>query len=215
MTDHYPIYSGLAISLGALRREYAPIFTAGVNDLEVTRGVLMRPPIILEQEYPWFEKPADEKNIVFAILLQEKDASGAMTGYRYIGNTALHGLTWPNGMATTGSIIVDKTLFGKGYGTEAKLLLLYDAFRNRGLRKVCSNVKAFNGNSWGHLLVCGYREVGRRKQHHFSAGTFVDEIIFEVFRDEWEPIWEKYQQTKTLPRLTEEQRAYLKKETDI
>lgn len=180
MNDHYPIHHGLvSVSLGALRREYAPIFTAGANDLEVTRGVLMRPPIILEQEYPWFEKPADEKNIIFAILLHEKNEESTVTEYRYIGHTGIHGVTWPNGCATTGSLIIDKACFGKGYGTEAKLLLLYEAFRNRGLHKVTSHVKAFNSNSWGHLIACGYREVGRHEAHHFSDGVFVDEIIFD------------------------------------
>lgn len=213
MDDHYPILPGQNVSLGAMKREYIPLFMRGVNDPEVTRGVLLRPPVTLEEELAWYDKPKTGNDIVFAILLHEKGGGEGMTGYRYIGHTGLHNITWPNGCAATGSIVVDRTLFGKGYGTEAKLLLLYEAFRNRGLRKICSQVKAFNGNSWGHLLACGYREVGRRRAHHFSGGVFVDEIIFEVFREEWEPVWEKYQQTKELPRLSEEQRDRLRKET--
>lgn len=209
--DDYPILPGQNVSLGAMKREYIPLFMRGANDPEVTKGVLLRPPVTLEEELAWYDKPKTGRDVVFAILLHEKDA--AIAGYRYIGHTGLHGIEWPNGIATTGSIIADKTLFGNGYGTEAKLLLLYEAFRNRGLRKVCSQVKAFNGNSWGHLLACGYQEVGRRKQQHFSEGTFVDEILFEVFRDEWEPVWEKYQQTKEPPKLSEEQRDRLRKET--
>lgn len=211
--EHYPIHRGLIkVSLGAMRRDYIPLFMQGANDPEVMRGVIMQPPITLEAEFAWYDQMIQKNNIIFAILLHEQNASETSVSYRYIGHTGLHGSTWPNGFATTGSIIIDKSCFGKGYGTEAKLLLLYEAFRNRGLRKICSRVKAFNGNSWGHLLACGYTQVGRRRAHHFRDGTFVDEIEFEVFREEWEPIWQKYQETKSLPRLTSEQRKLLQKE---
>lgn len=213
MSEHYPIHHGLLhVSLGAMRREYIPLFTVGANDSEVMRGVLLKPPVTLEEEYAWYDKPKGG-DVILAILLHEQDAAGVVTGYRYIGHTGLHGITWPSGFATSGTIIADKSCFGKGYGTEAKLLLLYEAFRVRGLRKVYSHVKAFNGNSWGHLLASGYQQTGRRKAHHFHNGTFVDEISFEIFKDDFERVWSVYQETKTLPRLSAEQRTYLIKES--
>ena len=215
MSEHSPIHQGCNVSLGAMRRDYIPLFMQGANDPEVMRGVVLRPPVTLEAELAWYDSMAGGKagNVIFSILLHERDETDAVTGYRYIGHTGLHGIIYPDGHATSGTIIADKSCFGKGYGTEAKLLLLYEAFRNRGLRKVCSNVKAFNGNSWGHLLACGYRQVGRRTAHHFYNGAFVDDVLFEIFRDAWETAWHTYQETKELPRLTKKQRAQLKKET--
>ena len=196
-----------------MRREYIPLFISGANNPEVMRGVLLKPPVTLEAEFAWYDNKMTKSNdVIFAILLHEKDEDGTVTGYRYIGHTGLHNITLPSGFATSGSIVIDRSCFGKGYGSEAKLLLLFEAFRNRGLRKVCSEVKAFNGNSWGHLLACGYKQVGRRKSHHFYNGNFADSIEFEIFRDEWESVWQKYQETKNLPRLTSEQRVLLKKE---
>ncbi len=217
MNEHYPIHQGVVqVSLGAMQREYIPLFMQGANDPEVMRGVILQPPVTLEAELAWYDKMIQkEGDLIFAILLHKKGEAGAPDEYRYIGHTGLHGINWPSGYATTGTIIVDKSCFGKGYGTEAKLLLLYEAFRNRGLRKVCSHVKIFNGNSWGHLLACGYRQVGRRKFHHFHDGKFVDDIEFDVFREEWEPIWSAYQETKSLPKLTSEQRVLLQKEVGV
>ena len=197
-----------------MRRDYIPLFMKGANDPEVMRGVILKPPVTLEEELAWYDAMTQNRkkanDLVFALLLHEP---GEANAYRYIGHMGLHAITWPDGHAASGSIIADKACFGKGYGTEAKLLLLYEAFRNRGLRKVCSHVKAFNGNSWGHLLACGYKQVGRRKLHHFHDGTFVDDIELEVFREDWEPIWDAYQETKSLPKLSAEQRALLQKET--
>ena len=209
MTD-YIVYKGRRVSLGVMVRDYIPLFTEHANDLSITRGILMRPPVTLEAEYEWFDgiaKGSNEEN-VFAILLNNEDDT-----HRYIGHTGLNRMNWPNGTATTGSVIIDKSLHGAGCGTEAKLLLLYHAFYVKGLRKVCSEVKAFNGNSFGHLLKCGYRCIGRRKAHHFHEGTFVDCFLFEVFREDFDPVWEKYQATKELPKLTDEQRTLVANDT--
>ena len=214
MNTHYPIHRGVHLSLGAMQREYVPLFMTGVNDPEVMQGVVLQPPATLEEEYAWYDRDKGNR-VIFAILLHEQNETDTTTGYRYIGHTSLHDLTWPGAYATSGTIIAVKSCLGKGYGTEAKLLLLYEAFCNRGLRKVCSHVKVFNGNSWGHLLACGYQQVGRRKRHHFHNGIFVDDIELEVFREDWEPIWKAYQETKKLPRITSEQRVLLQKETSM
>ena len=211
--DHFIVHHGLLhVSLGAMQREYIPLFMPGVNDPVVSRGTTLRPPITIEREYVWHDSDKGG-DIIFAILLHERNKEDNIIGYRYIGHTGLHNITYPDGHATSGTIIADKSCFGKGYGTEAKLLLLYEAFRNRGLRKVCSHVKAFNSNSWGHLLACGFREVGRRKAHHFYDGGFIDDIGLEIFRDDWEPLWVLYREKQILPKLAECQRELLRKES--
>lgn len=213
--NHLPVHHGLLhVSLGAMQREYIPLLMSGINDPMVTRGVILRPPVTLEEELAWYDGMAGKYgNVVFAILLHICNEAGDVVDYRYIGHTGLHGITYPDGHATSGTIIIDTSCLGKGYGSEAKLLLLYEAFRNRGLRKVCSHVKAFNGNSWGHLLACGYQQVGCHKAHHLHDGRFVDSVDFEIFREEWEPVWQAYQETKKLPRLSKEQHKLLKKKT--
>lgn len=219
MAQHFPVHHGLVnVSLGAMQREYIPLLLPGANDPEVTKGVLITPPVTLEEEYAWYDDLAKLKkagtDVVYAILLHERDAEGAVVGYRYIGHTGLHRIRYPDGTAATGSLIVDKTCFSKGYGTEAKLLLLATGFHNLGLRKVNSSVKAFNGNSHGHLLACGYREVGRRKHQHLHNGWLVDEILFDIFPADFGPIWQTYQKTNTLPRLTAHQRKLVESDTE-
>lgn len=207
---HYIVYRGVYISLAAMREEYFPLFLHGANDPEVNRGVLLRHPVTFEAELEWYRSIKDRKNAdLFAILLNEPNEQN-----RYIGHCDLNQITWPSGFAKTGSIICDKGAHRKGYGTEAKLLLLHHAFYTRGLRKVCSEVKAFNGNSFGHLIKCGYKVLGRKKCHHFDNGTFADEIMLEVFRSDFDPLWRKYQETKQLPQLTPEQRIMLRDEME-
>jgi len=202
--EHIPIYKGMHVSLGVMMREYIPLATPALNQLSITRGVLLRPPVSLEAEYEWFDKIKDRSDQLFAILKHEPENT-----YKYIGHTGLHRVSWPNATATSGTVIIDNGAHKKGFGTEAKLLLLYHGFMVTGLRIVDSSVKAFNGDSLGHLVKCGYKLIGRRKCRHFDNGTYIDEILLEVFRSDFEKIWKTYKETERLPSLTPEQRKII------
>jgi RimJ/RimL family protein N-acetyltransferase len=208
---HIITYVGqVGVSLGLMQEAYMTIFLPWANRRVGIEGTLLRAPYSPESGNEWIRgldksKGTDE---VFAVLLHIKGKEK----YRYVGHMGIHKIIWPHGFALTGSIL-NPDFQGKSYGTEAKLLVLYHAFCIRGLRKIVSTVKVWNGRSLGHLLKCGYKVCGKYKAHHFHEGAYIDEFILEIFREDWEPIWEKYQKTKTLPSLTPKQRAFIKKET--
>lgn len=197
-----------------MQKEYGPAYLEVVNQRDAIEGTLQGPPYFPSDFDDFVENllKTKGKDEVFAILLHEK--SGDEIHYRYIGHTGIHGMRWPDGRGTTGSLIIDVGLQGKGVGTEAKLLLLYHCFIVRNLRKVQSNVKAWNAKSLGHLIKTGYRMWGRSSANIAHNGEFVDEIFLEVFPQDWRPIWDQYKLTGELPKLTDEQRALVKKETN-
>lgn len=203
-------YQGhVGASLGPMSQAYVPTFVSWINWRIGIEGTLQRPPYSLKMGKDWVENLANEKgkHEVFAVLAHEKNGRR-----RYVGHMGIHNINKDHGFATSGSMIGAKGAQGRGIGTEAKLLILYHAFMVIGLRKVCSTVKAWNGQSMGHLLKCGYQVCGRHRKHHFHEGAFGDEILLEVFREEWEPIWNAYQKTKMLPKLSSEQRKRIEQE---
>ena len=201
------------LALAALLVDYGPGFMPAANKRVGIEGTLQRPPYTPAMWRDFVESHDRSKGTseVFAILTKNEAAEG---GWRYIGHTGLHHITWPNGTATTGSMIVDGEYRGKGYGTAAKLLLLYHAFRILGLRKVHSRVKAWNAASLGHLVKCGYTVCGRNREEDLHEGAFVDQLLLEVFKSDWEEVWETYQAASHLPKLDKAQRALVKKETN-
>lgn len=211
---HIIVYKGILCSLALMQKEYGPAYLEVVNQRDAIEGTLQGPPYFPSDFDDFVENllKTKGKDEVFAILLHEK--SGDEIHYRYIGHTGIHGMRWPDGRGTTGSLIIDVGLQGKGVGTEAKLLLLYHCFIVRNLRKVQSNVKAWNAKSLGHLIKTGYRMWGRSSANIAHNGEFVDEIFLEVFPQDWRPIWDQYKLTGELPKLTDEQRALVKKETN-
>lgn len=109
-----------------------------------------------------------------------------------IGTIGLHNIDWRNRYCTTGALIGEKEYWGKGYGTEAKLLLLKYAFDTLGLEKICSNVLAINPRSKAYLKKTGYREEGCRRRQFLVDGKKVDDFIMAIFKEDFEPIWKKY-----------------------
>lgn len=208
---HVIVYQGKRrVSLGLMQEAYIPEFLPWINWRLGVEGTLQRPPYSHAMGVEWvrgLDKSKGEHE-VFAILVR---SNGTKPGYGYIGHMGIHKQKFP-GIFETGSLIGAYDAQGKGFGTEAKLLLLYHAFMVMGVRKVVSNVKAWNAQSAGHLLKCGYQYRGREPEHVFHEGAFVDSLSFSLLRRDWEPIWERYQQTGSLPSLTDKQRTFLKRE---
>lgn len=177
---------GKRLYLRPLEKGDLPFFVRSMNDPEVTRFLTICLPVGIEDEEEWFERQRKnrDESLVFAIVLKE--------GNQLIGSMGFHRIDHLNGTAMTGSAIGKKECWGKGYGTEAKMLLLEYAFNTLNLRKVCSAAYAPNERSIGCLKRCGYKEEGRLRAQHFINGEYVDDVLLAVFRNEWLPLWAKY-----------------------
>lgn len=212
---HTIAYEGkVGVALALMQEAYVPLFMPWVNWRIGVEGTLQRPPYSHAMGVEWVQSLDKTKgqNEVFAILSRTTKTESEERSYEYVGHMGIHRVEWPHGCGTTGSLIGAQGAQGRGLGTEAKLLILYHAFMILGLRKLTSTVKAFNAPSMAHLIKCGYKPVGRYRKHHLHEGAFVDETLFEVFRDDWEPVWQQYQDTATLPKLTDEQRRVIETE---
>ena len=208
---HYPVHTSPCsrVQLGAMKREYLERLVPWANDLEATGGLRLNPPVMYEHEVEWFDSlPKARNQEVFAILVKDDSAEGE---YQYVGHTGLHNIHFPSAHATSGTFIGDPKARGRGIGKIAKLLLLHHAFHHAGLRKVVSDVKSFNLASIGHLIACGYKVVGVQRDHYFHEGDFVDRVILEIHRADFEPIWGKYQRTERAPSLSVKQKKRIAK----
>jgi RimJ/RimL family protein N-acetyltransferase len=128
-----------------------------------------------------FRKSSEEDhpdNLTFAIVLREND--------ELIGRNELDFLDLVHRSAETGTELFKPEHRGKGYGTEAKHLLLRYAFEVLNLHMVWSNVWEENPRSRAALLKQGYREAGsvpwRGTHHGIPSGDW----IFDYLASEWQ-----------------------------
>ena len=103
-----------------------------------------------------------------------------------MGTTGIREIDWKNGFGTTGTLIGDRSMWGQGIGRETMQLRAGYAFTQLPLRKLKSAY--FDGNvaSGRAQAAAGYREVGRHRADRFVDGRWVDEIITELLRVDWE-----------------------------
>ncbi|MCC2630198.1 MAG: GCN5-related N-acetyltransferase [Candidatus Paceibacter sp.] len=180
---------GKRIYLRPVLKEDLPFITAGINDPEITKYLMVAYPMPLLMEEKWYERMTEDRekqgeNIIFAIVFEKTD--------EIIGVMGLHKIDHKNGLATTGTMIFRKDCWSQGYGTEAKMLVLEYAFNTLNLRKICSHVYDFNPRSMRALEKCGYKREGIRKQHYFRNGRFADDHMFAVFKEDFFPLWDAY-----------------------
>lgn len=181
---HTAFLRGKLVHLRAVQDEDVPTIADWINDPEIYLNLLILKPNRVQDSRQRLEKfcSADDTQM-FAICLHDD---------RLIGLMGLHEINWVHRHATSGAFFGLSEHRGKGYGTDAKMLLCYHAFCTLNLHKLHTHAYEFNAASLKYNAKCGYREEGRRREHYFRAGRYWDVIETGLLRSEWLPIWEQY-----------------------
>jgi RimJ/RimL family protein N-acetyltransferase len=164
-----------------------PMLMRWINDPDNRQYVLNYWPQTELSEEEWLKKISTSQTDLHLVV---ETIDG-----KPIGVMGLHRIDLKNRNAVTGTIIGDQENRGQGYATDAKLTLLQYCFEELPLHRVTSYVMAFNERSLRYAGRCGYREEARLKDMHWKKGQFWDQVILVVFREDWQRVWEVYQQT--------------------
>ena len=74
----------------------------------------------------------------------------------------------------------------RGYGVEAKRLMLCSLFENYPLATVIADTTATHKDAQRSLELCGMRYIGARRRAHCFHGKYVDVVLYQILRREWE-----------------------------
>ena len=172
-----PVIQGKLVRLRPPAAEDAAVMITWFEDMEVTRFLLLRHPPSMDMEKDWLDRMARSPDDVIWVVEYQGQA---------VGTTALHMIDWRNGSATTGTVIGDKSVWGKGLGRELMRLRARYAFTQLPLRKLKSAYIDGNHASAKAQTAAGYRDVGRHRADMFVDGSWRDHILTEVLREDWE-----------------------------
>lgn len=167
-----------------------PHFQLMVNDASVQQFILVDWPLSEVGQRTWFERVStiDPNNITVAVRTYKGEL---------IGNMAMH-FDEKKRAAKTGSLIGLGNYRGKGFGTDAKMTMLDYAFNWRDMRKVISPIIGYNIRSRKYAKRCGYRFTARIPGEHFRFGKWRSEVLYTCWREEWLPLWQRYQKETVL-----------------
>lgn len=172
-----PYLRGSLVTLRPADDADPPRFVPWFADMEVTRYLGGRMAVALYQEVDYFKRVGESKNDVAWVL----EVAGTA-----VGATGIHRIDWPNAHGTTGIVIGERSLWGRGIASEAMALRTRYAFRELNLQKLMTEVFVENLASRRALEKCGYRTVGVHKRQFFTRGAWHDVWVGEVLREDWE-----------------------------
>ena len=172
-----PVVQGSRFRLRPPRNDDAEVMISWFEDMEVTSRPKLAFPLSLDGEREWLRRAAEDRDRIMWVIEHEG---------RPVGTTSIHAIDWANQHGTTGTAIGDKSAWGKGIARELMRLRADFAFTQLSLRKLKSAYLEGNEASRRAQVAAGYREVGRLHQEIFRDGRWLDSILTELLREDWE-----------------------------
>jgi RimJ/RimL family protein N-acetyltransferase len=174
-----PVIGGKLVRLRPPRPEEAAQFASWFEDMEVTRFLKLRYPPTAEAEKEFMEKLGRDPDVIWWAIEHEGSV---------VGGTSIVRIDWKHGHGTTGTVLADKSVWGRGLGREVMQLRADYAFTQTPLRALRSGYLEGNVASARAQKSAGYKEVGRWHDDAFVDGKWVDHILTELRREDWEKL---------------------------
>jgi ribosomal-protein-alanine N-acetyltransferase len=128
------------------------------------------------QEVAFFERMEAQRDTdMHWALLDEND--------RHIGFVGLHQIDWRARCATGGLLIGERSVWGRGYATDAVRTRTRFAFEQLGLHRI-------EGHSLNPAMCrvyekCGYRHEGTARQKRWRNGRWLDAELFAILDQDY------------------------------
>jgi RimJ/RimL family protein N-acetyltransferase len=173
---------GKLVRLRAYEKSDLDAVMKWVNDEEVTDllgGEMLAYPVSSLAEAKFIDAAASPSD-------RHKDfAIETLADRRYIGAISFNVIDWRNRSAGLGIVIGDKSLWGKGYGTDAMRVLMRLAFDKMNLHRLWLHVHDYNPRAIASYEKCGFKREGVLRQEHFARGKHHDTIVMAILESEY------------------------------
>ena len=169
---------GKRVYLRPLEKEDLKYIQKWTNDSEIRRLTGRVTPMSQTSAEEFFEKlNKDSTRVWFVVVLKEND--------QVVGEAGLLRMfhAW---RSTDMSIIIgEKDAWGKGYGTEAILLLLDYAFGCLNFHRVAIGVVEFNKKAMRFWETVGFKKEGIERDGYYYNHKYYDFVSMSILEDEY------------------------------
>lgn len=180
-----PIFQGEQVYLAPPDPEQdAGMFARWMRDSEFVRLLDTDPARLLsvDKHKEWLKKDLVEEQksdeLFFLIRTLHEDHK--------IGLIGLDGIRWVHGDAWVGIGLGERDSWGKGYGTDAMLVLQRYAFEELNLHRLSLSVFDYNQRAIRSYEKAGFVVEGRARKYLNREGQRYDMIFMGILREEWE-----------------------------
>jgi diamine N-acetyltransferase len=173
--------TGDKVALGPLHRGLLTLLVRWSNDFPTVDlgGDDMRPRSAEEIEAGFEPLVKGERPDWIGFAIYE------LPDLRPIGTANIRDFTNRNRTAEFGITIGEEDCRGKGYGTEATILILDYAFTVLGVHNVWLDTAAYNERAIRTYARAGFREIGRRREAHRLGDHVYDIVLMDCLATEF------------------------------
>lgn len=172
-----PGISGEKVRLVPLEKEHLENCLKWLNDSEVMRWTKRVIPLHRAQEDKFLERMVESRDDVAWAIHDEND--------RHIGVSGIHRIDWQYRSGMTGTIIGEKSAWGRGYGSDTMRTRTRWAFEELGLHRLQSGCFVENEASKRCLEKAGFRVVGTLRKRIWRAAAWHDLYLMEILEEDW------------------------------
>ncbi len=168
---------GRIVLLRPIREEELPLLVDWSAEAEVQRFAGTHHALAPGDVKEWWEKAGTDAGA---------SHWGLEWGGRLVGRTAIRNIDWHARSGWTATMIGDRSAWRHGIATESIALRTEYGFRHLNLHKLQATYADGNVGSAEALRRAGYREVARLREQRYRGGLWLDDIMTEVLREDWE-----------------------------
>jgi RimJ/RimL family protein N-acetyltransferase len=162
----------------------AGLFARWMRDSEFVRLMDADPAKLMsiEKHKQWLEKDLleEQRNDELFFMIRTRKEK------KTIGLIGLDGIRWVHGEAWIGIGLGEREHWGKGYGTDAMLVIQRYAFDELNLHRLSLTVFEYNQRAIRSYEKAGFIVEGRARKFLNREGRRYDMIFMGILRDEWE-----------------------------
>ncbi|HEY0555570.1 MAG TPA: GNAT family N-acetyltransferase [Thermoanaerobaculia bacterium] len=155
---------------------------AWFNDPELTAWLIGDWPLSRVADEEFFDRMARETESALSLAVETHDGE-------HIGFASIDRIDWRSRVASTGTLIGRRDLWGKGYGLDACVTRARLAFDGLGLRLLLNEIMVGNEASTRMHRKVGGQEVGRIPERYWKRGAYRDLLILALRREVFHELW--------------------------
>jgi len=178
--SYTPLLRGERVFLRPAERSDLPTFVRWFADADMSSLLGNRAPFSEASEEQWFNRMLDNqgKDVFNFVMCRLDDGTP-------FGTISLMRIDRENGSAGVGIAIGEKSMWGKGWGTDAMNALLDFGFGEVRLERIWLDVYDFNKRARRSYEKSGFSVEGIQRRAHFSEGKYQDVVLMSILRDDW------------------------------
>lgn len=175
---HTPFLCGKKIDLCPISDNDIEILKKGYNDPDVRDAMFMYFPLSEEETQTKINAMAKNENAINLMIVDKESKQS-------VGHIALVRPDWVSRMMTFYIVLLDKSVWGKGFGSEATQLMVDYGFNMLNLNRIQLHVNAENEPAKAVYKKVGFKHEGTLRQAMYKNNKYFDFWLMSILNEEY------------------------------